>query len=271
MEQEKIGKFIQTLRKDKNLTQAELAEKLNITDRAVSKWERGKSMPDSSLMLDLCKILDISVNELLMGEKIKDEEIKQISDINLVKSLTVVEKNKKKYRIITMLTVALLLCILIFFCCYIYVWNGVIHLGYNEQLLVSYVENGKLVLMDMRGNNYPSEEIVQRDNTVYLFRNTGDYVSNYLTDARQYYWRIGVVNLNGYEYSIGKKPLQLKEFIPMFSSKEVYDLEEDLNLENKKLKVYYVDKYKYMKRVQSANNEEFQKILDDSYLMLEYN
>ena len=66
----KIGKFISTKRKEKNLTQEELAEKLLITDRAVSKWERGLSLPDADKMLDLCNILDINVNELLNGEKI---------------------------------------------------------------------------------------------------------------------------------------------------------------------------------------------------------
>ena len=77
MDQVKIGKFIAERRKDKNLTQMQLAEKLNITDRAVSKWERGKALPDSSIMLELCDILYISVNELLSGEKINMENSNQ--------------------------------------------------------------------------------------------------------------------------------------------------------------------------------------------------
>lgn len=74
MNQVKIGKFIAECRKNKNMTQAELAEKLNITDRAISKWETGKGMPDSSIMLDLCNELKISVNELLSGEMIDMKE-----------------------------------------------------------------------------------------------------------------------------------------------------------------------------------------------------
>ncbi|MBR1416479.1 MAG: helix-turn-helix domain-containing protein [Bacilli bacterium] len=66
----KIGKFIADCRKDKKITQEQLAEKLYITDRAVSKWERGLSLPDADKMLDLCNILDINVNELLNGERI---------------------------------------------------------------------------------------------------------------------------------------------------------------------------------------------------------
>lgn len=71
MDQEKIGTFIQECRKKQKLTQQDLADMLNISNRAVSKWERGINMPDASLMLELSKILDISVNELLSGEKIK--------------------------------------------------------------------------------------------------------------------------------------------------------------------------------------------------------
>ena len=68
MNQAEIGTLIARCRKEKKLTQAQLAEKLNITDRAVSKWETGKSMPDSSIMLALCEILGITVNVLLSGK-----------------------------------------------------------------------------------------------------------------------------------------------------------------------------------------------------------
>ena len=77
MNQVKIGKFIAECRKKENLTQMQLAEKLNITDRAVSKWETGKAMPDTSIMLELCEILGISVNDLLCGEKIDMENNNQ--------------------------------------------------------------------------------------------------------------------------------------------------------------------------------------------------
>ena len=73
MDQIKIGQFIAECRKKKGLTQMQLAEKLNITDRAISKWERGKSLPDSAIMLPLCAILGISVNELLSGEYVMEK------------------------------------------------------------------------------------------------------------------------------------------------------------------------------------------------------
>lgn len=68
MNQIKIGKFIQERRKQQGLTQSTLADKLGITDRAVSKWETGKSLPDVTIMIELCDILEISINDLLSGE-----------------------------------------------------------------------------------------------------------------------------------------------------------------------------------------------------------
>ena len=67
MNQEKIGKFIKTLRKEKKLTQSELATKLEVTDKSISNWENGKNMPDLSLFKPLCEILGITINDLISG------------------------------------------------------------------------------------------------------------------------------------------------------------------------------------------------------------
>ena len=87
MDQIKIGKFIAEKRKETNLTQEQLAEKLNISKNAVSKWERGLNLPDVSIMQDLCRILNITLNELFVGEKIKEEAYKEIADNNLLSAL----------------------------------------------------------------------------------------------------------------------------------------------------------------------------------------
>ncbi len=109
MNQVEIGKFIAKCRKEKKLTQAQLAEKLNITDRAVSKWETGKSMPDSSIMLELCEILGITVNELLSGEKIDMESYEKKADENLITLKKKDENNMTKNFIISILFSATLL------------------------------------------------------------------------------------------------------------------------------------------------------------------
>ncbi len=95
MDQVKIGRFIADRRKKANLTQAQLAEKLGITDRAVSKWETGKTMPDSSIMLELCGILKISVNELLSGEKIAMENNNQKNEQLLLDMAKEVQRKDK--------------------------------------------------------------------------------------------------------------------------------------------------------------------------------
>ena len=96
MNTDKIGMFIASCRKEKCLTQIQLAEKLNITNRAVSKWETGKSVPDASIMLELCEILGITVNELLSGERSATmEDYKTNAEKNLLELQAKKEKAKK--------------------------------------------------------------------------------------------------------------------------------------------------------------------------------
>ena len=96
MDQIKIGNFIQEKRKEQKLTQSDLAERLNITDRAISKWENGKAMPDSSIMLDLCKELKINVNELLSGEVIKMDNYNEKAEELLIEMKKQKEEADKK-------------------------------------------------------------------------------------------------------------------------------------------------------------------------------
>ena len=87
MDKAKIGKFIANCRKEKRLTQEQLAEMLNVTGKSVSKWENGNSLPDASLYEPLCNILGITINELFAGQRIKDEDYKRIADDNLMQML----------------------------------------------------------------------------------------------------------------------------------------------------------------------------------------
>ena len=112
MDQIKIGKFIAECRKKNNLTQMQLAEKLDITDRAISKWENGKAMPDSSIMLDLCKELEISVNELLSGEVIEMNNYNVELEKNLIEMVKQKEESDKR---ILNLEIVLGLLLAIFF------------------------------------------------------------------------------------------------------------------------------------------------------------
>ena len=96
MDQIKIGKFIDECRKQKHLTQMQLAEKIGITDKAVSKWERGVAMPDSSIMLELCDILGITVNDLLCGEVVMMDNYNKEMESNLLEMIKQKEQADKR-------------------------------------------------------------------------------------------------------------------------------------------------------------------------------
>ncbi len=97
MNQEKIGKFIARCRKEKGLTQQELAEKLGVTDRSVSKWENGRCLPDLSLFNLLCQELGITINELLSGEKINKGHYQEKLEENIVRAIDYSTKRVAKY------------------------------------------------------------------------------------------------------------------------------------------------------------------------------
>ena len=128
MDQVKIGRFIAKRRKRVNLTQMQLAEKLNITDRAVSKWETGRAMPDTSIMLDLCEILEISVNDLLSGEVITMDNYNKKLEQNLIEMVKQKEEADKKLlrlEIIIGYTSSIAFLILVFVASYIEMQNWI--------------------------------------------------------------------------------------------------------------------------------------------------
>lgn len=96
MDQIKIGRFIANERKSKNYTQRQLADILGISDKTVSKWERGNGFPEVSLLLPLCKELDISVNELLAGERVSEEEYRRKAEENMLNLVKEAQESKKK-------------------------------------------------------------------------------------------------------------------------------------------------------------------------------
>lgn len=96
MDQQKIGAFISKLRKEKGLTQRQIADKLSISEKTVSKWECGNGLPEVSLMMPLCEILGITVNELLSGEKIAKEDYKKVAEHKLLESVERQNFNNKK-------------------------------------------------------------------------------------------------------------------------------------------------------------------------------
>jgi transcriptional regulator with XRE-family HTH domain len=108
MDQIKIGKFIAQRRKDKGYTQRQLADMLSISDKTVSKWERGNGFPEVSLLLPLCEKLEISVNELLEGEIISDDDYKRRAEENMVNLVKEAQESRKKIILSAMVVVLML-------------------------------------------------------------------------------------------------------------------------------------------------------------------
>ena len=153
MNQIATGKFIAGCRKEKGLTQAQLAEKLNITDRAVSKWETGKCMPDSSIMLELCNILDVTVNELLTGERIEMDHYEEKVNENLIELKRKDENNMNKNAIIAAIyTIAMVIGIMVCCICDIAVsgamtWSLIV----LSAVLVTWIVSFPVILLGKKG------------------------------------------------------------------------------------------------------------------------
>lgn len=127
MDQVKIGKFIAQCRKNKNLTQMQLAEKFGITDRAVSKWETGKTLPDSSIMLELCELLGITVNDLLSGEVVKMDHYNKEMENNLLELVKQKEQSDKRLlsaEVLIGITATVVLFALIFLAAFVQMASG---------------------------------------------------------------------------------------------------------------------------------------------------
>lgn len=127
MDQGKIGKFIAACRKKQNLTQMQLAEILGITDRAVSKWETGKTMPDASIMLQLCDTLKITVNDLLCGEVVTMENYDKEMEkklLDMVKQKQQADKRLLRAEVFVGITATVVLLALVFLAAFVQMANG---------------------------------------------------------------------------------------------------------------------------------------------------
>ena len=127
MNQEKIGKFIAKCRKDINITQEQLAEKLGVSNKSISRWENGKNMPDYSILKELCNTLDIDVNEFLSGEKIEKNEIQTYSIENLdliLKEYYKMKKQRNMFKSISIIIGIIAISLIVVFSCIFIVMGG---------------------------------------------------------------------------------------------------------------------------------------------------
>ena len=115
MNQERIGRFIAELRKEKKLTQIDLANKLGITDRAISKWENGRGLPDLSLLTPLCEILDVSINELLSGSRLDKKDYQEKLEKNIIDAIDYTDKKIRKTKKIFIIILSVIIMFIALF------------------------------------------------------------------------------------------------------------------------------------------------------------
>lgn len=129
-----IGQFIQLTRKEKGLTQKQLAEQINVSDKTISKWENGFSTPDTTILLDLCNVLDISVNELVSGKKISPDDYSKNAENNIISLLQENVESRKHY--IFQYILGTVLCVLAI----------ILNLGMTQSSFMWYIDLPSLVL-----------------------------------------------------------------------------------------------------------------------------
>lgn len=243
MNQEKIGNFIAKKRKEKRLTQDQLAEKLGITNRAISNWENGKNMPDLSLFKPLCDELDISINDLMSGEEIEDKHYINTLEENFVNMVSNLEKKRKKNnKFLIISSVILILLIIIGYIIYSYYEMDI---KYDKRVMNCEISNDEIQFIIKGQSVLNTYHIIKElDNEqIYFFHST-----------------INIYNKRRSNWEYSQSMARLSE------NKEVqFGYEEILDITSNKVKVYYTD-YS-IKEIKKANEKELNDIIKNSYLM----
>ena len=249
----KTGKFIAECRKENGLTQSQLAEKLNITDKAVSKWETGKGMPDVSIMIELCDILGINVNELLSGEKLSAEKYKEKANENIVSMIKVADENRKtKNRLI--LIFAIIIAVIFFLKLAIGIYESIeIGMEYDERIMQCEITENDIIY-NVNGLSIinAEREIINTDSETLIFITNRMYLMNKIRSH--------------YESWDSMAKLNNEENVS-FSSSISIDINKDIPGCKEKIKVYYTNTPFY--KIKKADKNELQQIIEKSHLICE--
>ena len=253
MDQEKIGKFIAECRKEKNLTQSQLAEKLNMSNKTISKWETGKGMPDPSIMLELCENLGINVNELLSGEHLKDEQYKEKADENIISIAKESDKNKKIKNII--IIVLLILCIVLII---VKIGKGIyeciqVNIDYDERLIKCEITDDSIIC-SFNGLSLVTlySEKINTDTETLVFI-TGKMLLQNKIHSHYETWQSMSKLINNEE--------------PDFNSQLIINKQNDIVDCKEKIKVYYTNIS--FDTIKNANKSKLYEIIQQSHLMAE--
>lgn len=234
MNQEKIGNFIKERRKQKNLTQEELAELLGVNNRSISRWENAKCMPDISLLKDLSKILGVTINDLISGEVVDKNNYQETFEENVVNLVDLKCKRIPLFKILLSSVLIAILLIFIIFSCLYYLGNNYCIDDYNENM---YVEKN---VNDLNFTLH-NENVGEIDA---ILRKVGD--SNIIFIQQKY----SIIEKLQF---LGDKPTYASTLIPI----SINELD--------KIKVYYTT-YD-LERIKDANLKEIEYIINNSNLL----
>ncbi len=247
MDQEKIGKFIAERRKVKNLTQAQLAERLRVSDRSISNWENGKCLPDLSLFKPLCNELEITINELLSGEKIKKDEYQNKFEENVIDVVKKVEEKNKRYNSLKLLVFIFALLICLFIILKIICDNIYFYQKYDKENM--YIEK-----MNDNGLRFVAK------NSCSLYSGNVKHIITSIDNNKIIFVRVkcNISDLLSYKKEQNKK-------IDLTSNSYRYDNFDVSSLES--YKIYYTNVS--FNKIRKANNKKLKKIINESTLMYE--
>lgn len=253
MNQEKIGKFIAQCRKEKNLTQSQLAEKLNMSNKSISKWETGKGMPDSSIMLELCTYLGINVNELLSGEHLEKEQYQEKANENIINIAKESDKNKKiKNKIIVAIAIVAI-CLLIALIMSAIYKHIEISLEYDNRLIKAKIEEDSIIC-SFNGSSLVTlyYQTFNTNSETLIFVNGKMLLQNKIHSHFETWDSMAQLN-NG-------ENLNFNSALIINKSKDIPNCKE-------KIKVYYTNIS--INKIKEANQAELQSIIENSNLMAE--
>ena len=245
MNQEKIGKYISEKRKEKKLTQEELAEKLGVSDRAVSNWENGKNMPDLSLFKPLCKELGITINDLMSGEDVEDNKYIESLENNIIDIVNVSNKSKKK-KLIKIISIFTLIIFILFS---ILLFNNYYEFDvkYDSRVMTCEINDEDVIFLAKGQSILNAYHICRENNDESIcFIHTTVNVYNKQRSRWEYFESMA-------RQLEGKK-------VPFATG-------DTIEVSTSKIKVYYTD-YS-IKKVEKATKNELENIIKKSYLMCE--
>ena len=251
MNQEKIGKFIAECRKEKNLTQVQLAEILNMSYKSISKWETGRGLPDSSIMLELCEALGISVNELLSGEHLIEEQYKEKANENIINIAKESDKNRKTKNRIIVVIVTIFTCILLMLFVNTIYKNIEINVEYDGRLIECKIEDDN-IMCSFNGSSLVtlSSLKVNKDDETLIFINGKMLLQNKIRSHFETWNSMAQLNSGNNSH---------------FNSTIIINKEKDIINCKEKIKVYYTNIS--FNQIKEANKNELENIIEHSNLM----